>query len=57
MMILYSSSGGPPLDGTPIKIIRTFKLWLIVIFDCLASLGIVFAIACLVFNTVFRKRK
>ena len=50
-------SGGSPLDGTPIKILHTFKLWLVAIFDCLASLGIVFAIVCLVFNIVFRKRK
>ena len=63
-MILYiihndycSNSGGPPLDGTPLKVVRTFNIVLVVTFYCLATLGIMFAITCLMFNVIFRNRK
>lgn len=48
---------GIPPDGTPISVINTFKLELVVIFDILAIFGIAFAIACLLFNIIFRNRK
>ena len=53
----FINSGGPPPDGTPSKVIRTFKIGLVVTFYILASLGILFAIACLIFNIIFRSRK
>lgn len=50
-------SGGPPPDGTPINVIHTFNIGLVATFYTLASLGIVFAIACFIFNIIFRSRK
>lgn len=50
-------AAGIPPDGTPIKVINTFKTALVVILDIAAAAGIIFAIVCLVFNVVFRKKK
>ena len=49
--------GGVPLDGSPKTVIRTFNIGLVVVFDTLATLGIAFAVLCLLFNFIFRKRK
>ena len=51
------SADGIPPDGTPIDIVNTFRVELIAMFDILAAVGILFAIACLLFNITFRKRK
>ena len=48
---------GVPSDGTPINVIHTFKVEVVAIFDTLATVGIIFASVCLIFNIVFRKRK
>ena len=45
------------MDGTPLKELRTIVLPLVIVVDILAMLGIVFAVCCLIFNIVFRKRK
>ena len=52
-----SFTDGVPPDGTPISIINTFKVELIVIFDTLVLLGIIFAVTCLLFNIIYRKRR
>ena len=39
------------------NITHTFELGLVVAFDILATMGLVFTIGCLIFNIVFRKRK
>ena len=38
--------GGSPSDGSPIEIVHTFHVFLIVVFDFLATLGMASAIAC-----------
>ena len=48
---------GTPPDGSPVMRIRTFKIWLIALFDTLAILGIIFAVACFLFNLIFRNRR
>ena len=48
---------GPPPDGTPVIVIHSFNIALVVLFDITAVLGIVFAIGCLIFNFVFKNRK
>ena len=48
---------GVSLDGTILNITHTFETELVVVFDVLATLGIVFAIGCLIFNCGFRNRK
>lgn len=48
---------GVPLDGTPVTIFHTFNIGLVAVFDTLATLGIVFAIGCLLFNFICRQRK
>ena len=48
---------GIPLDGTPLRELRSIMLPLIVVVDTLATLGIAFAVCCLIFNIVFREQK
>ena len=48
---------GVPPDGTPISITNTFRVEVVVLFDILAAAGIAFAVVCLLFNIIFRKRK
>ena len=55
--IINNHTDGVPPDGTPVKIINTFMKELVVIFDVIAIAGIVFAVICLLFNVIFRKRK
>ena len=51
------AAGGVPLDGMPINVTRTYRIELVVVLDVSAAIGILFAIVCLIFNIVFRKRK
>ena len=48
---------GIPPDGTPIKVTNTIQIFLVIIFDVLAVVGIIFALICLVFNIVFKNKK
>ena len=48
---------GIPHDGIPEEEIVTIHTSVTVIFVLLASAGVVFTVACLLFNFVFRKRK
>ncbi len=48
---------GIPPDGTPIEIINTIHVALIIIMDIMAIVGVTFAIVCLVFNIVFRNKR
>ena len=58
VIILYSLYlDGIPPDGTPISVTNAIHTAVIVIFDLIAALGIIFAICCLVFNLVFRNKK
>ena len=56
-MIFVVDVGGIPPDGSPVEIVHTFHIALIVVFYFLASLGIVFAIVCLLFNIIYRERQ
>ena len=53
----YLTTDGITLDGTIMNITHTFELGLVIAFDILATLGLIFAIGCLIFNIVFRKKK
>ena len=55
IIILYTA--GVPQDGTPMKIVTTFHMELVIILDILAIVGIVFSFACLLFNIIFRNRR
>ena len=55
--IPHSLSDGIPSDGTPINTTVTYHLALVITYDILAILGIIFATVCLVFNFAFRKRR
>ena len=46
-----------PYDGVPLEEEVSVALPLTVTFAILAAAGIVFAVACLVFNCIFRKKK
>ena len=48
---------GIPNDGVPIEEVVTVSLALTVVYMILAVAGIVFAIICLIFTLIFRKKK
>ena len=52
-----SLEGAPPLDGTPLTQLNYQHVPLLAVCYTLATAGIVFALVCLCFNIVFRKRK
>ena len=54
---LFCITGGVPYDGKPIEVIETVDISLTVIFIVLSVAGIIFTIACLIFNFVFRDKK
>lgn len=54
---LFFILDGIPPDGTPISVTNAIHTAVIVIFDIIAALGIIFAICCLVFNIAFRNKK
>ena len=56
IMIFWYIDGIPP-DGTPIEVVSTVNLALVVIYDILAFLGLIFTTVCLVFNFGYRNRK
>ena len=49
--------GITPYDGVPLEEVVSVHLSLTVIFSILATAGIAFAVACLIFNWIFRNRK
>ena len=51
------SVDGIPPDGAALQVINTFQIALVVIFYLLATIGIIFAVGCFLFNFIFRKRK
>ena len=53
----FSVGGLIPYDGVPIEEDVTVALPLTVIVILLATAGIAFTIACLIFNFVFREKK
>ena len=48
---------GTPYDGAPIPQIQSIHVAVTVVFVTLSTAGIVFAIACMIFNFIFRERK
>ena len=58
MKLMYPSfTDGITLDGTILNITHTFELGLVIVFDILATMGLIFTIGCLMFNIIFRNRK
>lgn len=51
------SLDGVPYDGSARDIVHPIALPLVIIYDVLASAGVLLAVACLVFNIVFRNKK
>ena len=49
--------GGVPYDGSPVHVLVTVSLPLTVVYYLIATVGVVLAVACCVFNFTFRKRK
>ena len=56
-IVLQFPGGAIPYDGVPEEKEVSVDLSLTVIFFILATAGIVFAVACLVFNFLFRNKK
>ena len=48
---------GVPIDGIPIEEVVTVSLGLTVVYVILAAAGIVFAVVCLSFTLIFRKKR
>ena len=53
---IYLFTDGIPPDGKPEMVLNKVLLPIAIIFDVLAFIGILFAIVCLLFNTVFREK-
>jgi len=53
----FFSGGVTPYDGVPDEEVMPVHSSLTVIFSTLAAAGMAFAVACLVFNFIFRNRK
>ncbi|XP_019853928.1 PREDICTED: gamma-aminobutyric acid type B receptor subunit 2-like [Amphimedon queenslandica] len=51
------SDGVLPYDGFPVIGITTNSIALVVIYDIVAGIGIIFAIVCFIFNIIFRKKR
>ena len=56
-ILLSHYVGGIPNDGAPIKGISVQPLWLVIPYYILSLIGIIFAIVCLLFNFIYRKRR
>ena len=48
---------GIPPDGTPLEMTNEIPVSLLVVLYLLAVGGIIFAVACMIFNFIFRKHK
>ena len=48
---------GIPPDGTPIQVIHTYQIWLVVVYYVLALCGVVVSVACFAFTFLFRRRR
>ena len=48
---------GIPPDGTPRPVTVTILTPLVIVYYILASVGIIYALVCLMFNFIFRNRK
>lgn len=55
--LLYLHTGTIPMDGTPVKVIITFDLWIVGFCYTLAVVGLIFTSLCFLFNIIFRKRR
>ena len=53
----FDQDGMPPYDGFPVIGIATNSIALVVIYDIIAGIGIIFAIVCFTFNVIFRKKR
>ena len=53
----YNCADGVPNDGIPIEEVVTVSLGLTVVYVFLATAGIMFAVVCLAFTFIFRKKR
>ncbi len=57
LKVSFLLSGTIPPDGTPLKLINSQPLGLAIAYYIIAAFGILFTIACFLFNVIYRKRK
>ena len=56
-LYLHLPGGVIPYDGVPLEEVVSVAVSLTVIFSILNTAGIVFAVACLTFNFIFRNKR
>ena len=56
-LIYCPTDGVTPYDGTPNDVVEGTHSAVTVVFTLLASLGLLFTVACLVFNAAFKNKK
>ncbi len=56
-LLLIDSEGGIPPDGTPVTVVITFHLGLVIPFYIIAMAGLIFGTICLIFTYTQRKKK
>ena len=54
---LFKIIAGVPYDGVSVEVIHDNNIVLVGFLYTLAAIGILFTIACLLFNIIFRKKK
>ena len=55
-MVVFPTEGIPN-DGIPIEDVVTVSVALTVVYVILATAGLVFAVACILFNIIFREKR
>ena len=51
------SGGQPPYDGSATDVVHPIALPLIIVYDVLASVALLLAVACALFNVICRNKK
>ena len=55
--VILIAAGGTPHDGSPAHVLVTVSFPLAMVYYTLASVGLILALACCMFNFIYRKKK
>jgi len=54
---MLALTGGPPYDGSAQNVVHPIALPIVIIYNTLASVGLLCAAGCTLFNIIFRNKK
>ena len=55
--LMLALTGGPPYDGSAQNVVHPIALPIVIIYNTLASVGLLCAAGCTLFNIIFRNKK